>query len=191
MLPRRTSSVCTARAERRLVMWVATLVFLTGCALTGCAQKSAARIDYQMGEKVPLGPLTYGIVQTNWRTQLGDAFKMRFPQNRFLVLDISVTNGGGSDVSVPLFTLESSSGQSYMEVADGQGVDNWFGLLRTINPAQTQQGRIVFDVPLTSYKLRLTDGAGPGNEQYAWVTIPLRMDVDSTVQSPTPGTPVQ
>ncbi len=59
------------------------------------------------------------------------------------------------------------------------------GLLRTIAPAQTQQGKIIFDVPLASYKLRVTDGAGPGAEKYTWITIPLRMDVDSDV--PTPG----
>jgi hypothetical protein len=175
----------------RLTSSAYAVALLAVFALTGCSQKNAARIDYQMGENVPLGPLTYDIVQTSWKTQLGDSFKLRFPQNRFLLVDISVTNGGGGDVSVPLFTVENSSGQSYMEVANGEGVDNWFGLLRNINPAQTQHGRIVFDVPLTSYKLRLTDGAGPGVEQYAWVTIPLRMDIDTTVQSPIPGTPVQ
>ncbi|HEY4359741.1 MAG TPA: DUF4352 domain-containing protein [Bryobacteraceae bacterium] len=159
--------------------------------LTGCSQTKSARLDYQMGEKIPVGLLTYDIVQTSWKTQLGEAFQVRFPQNRFLLVDISVTNGGGSDISVPLFTLEDANGQSYPEASSGEGVDNWFGLLRNISPAQTQQGRLVFDVPLTSYKLRITDGGGPGEEKFAWVTIPLRMDVDSTVQSPTPGTPVQ
>ena len=31
---------------------------------------------------------------------------------------------------------------------NGDGVDNWFGLLREIAPAETKQGNIVFDVPL-------------------------------------------
>jgi Domain of unknown function (DUF4352) len=170
-----------------LVLAVAVAV----CGLAGCSQTKSARLDYQMGEKIPLGPLTYDIVQTSWRTQLGEALQLRFPQNRFLLIDISVTNGGGSDVSVPLFSVENTNGQSYPESAKGDGVDNWFGLLRNISPAQTQQGRLVFDVPLTSYKLRITDGGGPGEEKYAWITIPLRMDVDTTVQSPTPGAPVQ
>jgi len=164
---------------------------LAALALAGCSQTKSARLDFQMGEKVPVGPLTYNIVQTTWKTQLGEAFQIRFPQNRFLLVDISVTNGGGNDISVPLFSLEDANGQSFPEAPSGEGVENWFGLLRNISPADTRQGRLVFDVPLTSYKLRITDGGGPGEEKFAWVTIPLRMDVDTAVQSPTPGTPVQ
>jgi hypothetical protein len=170
-------------------------VLLTSCvaalALTGCSQKGSERTDFQMGEKIPLGSLTYNIVQTSWRTQLGEGFKVRFPQNRFLQMDISVTNGGSSDVSIPLLTLDNASGQSYTELANGDGVDNWLGLLRTINPGQTEQGRIVFDVPLTSYKLHLTDGGGPGAEKLASVTIPLHMDIDTSVPSAAPGAPVK
>jgi hypothetical protein len=65
-------------------------------------------------------------------------------------------------------------------------VDNWFGILRTLTPAQTQQGRIAFDVPLSSYRLRLTDGGSPGSEKFAWVEIPLRMDTEPSVESPVP-----
>ncbi len=163
--------------------WAAGCIFLLGGLLTGCQKATPSRVEYSMGEKVPFGPLTYNVLDSSWQTQLGDTFKLRIPQQRFLVLTVSVTNGGGNDVSVPLFTLENSNGQDYLESDDGEGVDNWFGLLRTITPAQTQQGKLIFDVPLTSYRLRLTDGAGPGLEKYTWVTIPLRMDVD-TVSTP-------
>jgi hypothetical protein len=61
---------------------------------------------------------------------------------------------------------------------NGEGVSNWLGILRTVRPAETLQGQILFDVPLTSYRLRVPDGAGPGEEKYAWISIPLRMDVD-------------
>ena len=142
-----------------------------------------------MGERVPLGVLTYDIVETDWKTQLGDGFRQRYPQNRFLLINISITNGGGSEVSVPLFTLENSSGQTYTEAESGESVDNWFGLLRNISPADTRQGRLVFDVPLNSYKLKITDGGGPDEEKTAWVSIPLRMDVDPTVPAPAPGVP--
>jgi hypothetical protein len=63
-------------------------------------------------------------------------------------------------------------------------VDNWFGLLRTLSPGQTQQGNIVFDVPLTAYKLRLPDISDPGMERYVSVQIPLRIDSDLPIQSP-------
>jgi hypothetical protein len=100
------------------------------------------------------------------------------PNQRFLTITISVTNGGGRDVSVPLLTLQNSNGETFRESEDGQGVDNWFGILRTIAPAQTQQGRIVFDVPLSSYKLRLSDGGSAGSEKYAMVAIPMRIETD-------------
>ncbi|MGD1096477.1 MAG: DUF4352 domain-containing protein [Bryobacteraceae bacterium] len=163
------------------------LILLMG-ALAGCGSKgNSIRIDYPMGERVNLGPLTYNVVESVWRSQLGDAFKIRVPDQRFFMITISVTNGGGRDVSVPLLSLENSTGQSFLESNNGEGVDNWFGLLRNLSPAQTQQGRILFDVPLTSYRLRLTDGGEPGSERYAWVDIPLRLDTDSGVEGPTPG----
>lgn len=164
-------------------------VFLFGCVLAGCQKEVAPHAEYPMGEKVAIGPLTYDVIDIGWRSQLGDVLKLRFPKQRFLVLTVSVSNGSGDDVSVPFFTLENSNGQSFLELQDGEGVDNWFGLLRTIGPSQIQQGRIIFDVPLASYRLRVTDGAGPGAEKYTWVTIPLRMDVDSDAPAPGLGLP--
>src|SRR2546422_259696 len=83
---------------------------------------------------------------------------IRLAQNRFLLLTVSVTNGGGRDVALPLLSLEDANGKLHTESENGASVENWFGLLRNISPAQTQQGRMLFDVPLGSYKLRLTDG---------------------------------
>ena len=164
------------------------VVLLAG-TLAGCNRGNSSRLEFPMGEKVSLGPLTYVVVESTWRAQLGDALRVRAPQQRFLLLTVSVTNGGGSDVSVPLLPLENAQGQTILESDNGEGVDNWFGLLRNISPAQTQQGRILFDVPLSSYRLRLTDGGEPGSEHFAWVTIPLRMDTDSELQAPVPSVP--
>ena len=100
------------------------------------------------------------------------------------MITISVTNGGGHEISVPLLSLEGANGQSIMELDNGEGVDHWFGVLRNLSPAQTQQGRLLFDVPLSSYKLRVTDGGEAGSEKYAWVEIPLRMESDSGVETP-------
>jgi hypothetical protein len=138
-----------------------------------------------MGERVTVGPLTYNVIETVWQSQLGDPFKIRLPEQRFLTITISVTNGGGKEISVPLLTLENQNGQSVLESDNGEGVDNWFGLLRNLNPAQTQQGRILFDVGLSSYRLRVTDGGDAGIEKYAWVEIPLRLDTDTSVGTPT------
>jgi hypothetical protein len=155
--------------------------------LAGCKRQTSEQINYQMGERITAGPMVYNVVQTVWHTQLGDIFKVRIPDHRYLVIMLSATNSGGKSASVPFFTLEGPNHEEYRELENGTGVDNWFGLLRDIGPAQTKQGNIVFDVPLTSFRLRLTDGGEPGTEKYVWVEIPLRLDTDSTVSTPLPG----
>jgi hypothetical protein len=168
---------------------VAGLVVLgVALILGGCSAQRTNRINYPMGEKVPIGPLTYTVVETEWKTQLGDGvLKVRSPQQRFQLVTMAVTNGGGKDVALPLFSLEDSNGKLFPESENGESVDNWLGLLRNIAPAQTLQGRLLFDVQLGSYKLRVTDGGDPGTEKYAYVEIPLKMDSDAPVQAPTPG----
>ena len=157
-------------------------------ALAGCASRGGpARVEFQMGERASIGPLTYNVVETAWRSQLGTEFKPRMPQDRFFLVNVTVTNGAGKEVSVPLFSLEDQNGKSYQELDNGESVQNWFGLLREIAPAQTQQGELLFDVPLGSYKLRVTDGGEPGMEKFAWIDLPLRMDTDSGVDTPVPG----
>jgi hypothetical protein len=137
-----------------------------------------------MGERVQMGQMTYIVVENTWRNQLGESFRVRSPEQRFLLIKISVANGTGKDVSIPLLTLEGANGQTYQESSNGEGVDSWFGLLRTISPGQTQQGNIVFDVPLTSYKLRLPDVADAGLERYVSVQIPLQLNPDLPIQTP-------
>jgi hypothetical protein len=158
-------------------------VFLI-CA--SCNEQNSTKLSYQMGEKVPLGPFTFNVVQTTWRTQLGEGFKVRSPQQRFLLITISATNGGGKEVTLPLFKLENERGEATTESDNSEGVPNGLGILRSVAPAETLQGALLFDVPLASYKLVLTDGGEPGAEKTALVEIPLRMDVDTGVQAPIP-----
>jgi len=153
--------------------------------LVGCAHENSGKVEYGIGEKVVLGPLTYTVIDSASKTQLGDLLKLRLPQQRFLLLQLSVSNNSASEVSIPLLQLENYNEQSYTESDSGEGIDKWFGLLRTIRPKETEQGQILFDAPLASYRLRVTDGAGPGAEKYSWIAIPLRIDVES--QPPVPG----
>lgn len=158
--------------------------------LAGCQQEQRTNLTYDMGERVENRPFTYVVVESTWRSELGEGFQVRSPKNRFLVLTISLTNGGGSEVSVPPLSVEGSNGQLYQELADGSGLTGWLGLLRTVKPAETLQGRIIFDAPLGAYRLRLPDGGETGYEKYAWVTIPLSLDTGG-VQAPLPGGEVQ
>ena len=163
-----------------------TIALAAGLALAGC-KKESQQTDFQMGERVIATPLLYNVVQTMWRTQLGDLFKVRVPDHRFLLISLSATNNGGKPVAVPFLTLEGSNREEYHELQTGDGVDNWFGLLREIAPGETRVGNIVFDVPLASYRLRLTNGGEPGSETLVWVEIPLRIDTDTGVTAPLPG----
>jgi hypothetical protein len=164
-----------------------TLALVAGLPLAGCKEQVLTRTEFQMGERVIATPMTYNVVQTAWRTQLGDMFKVRVPDRRFLLITLSAINGGSRPVSVPFLTLEGPNRQEYKELENGDGIDNWFGLLREVAPAETKQGNVAFDVPLGSYRLRLTDGGEPGTEKFVWVEIPLRIDTDSTADMPLPG----
>jgi hypothetical protein len=155
--------------------------------LAGCKKDESQQTNFQMGDRVIATPVVYNVVQTVWRTQLGNSFKVRVPDHRYLLISLSAINNGGKAVTVPFFTLEGSNREEYRELQDGDGVDNWFGLLREIAPGETRLGNIVFDVPLASYRLRLTNGGEPGSERLVWVDIPLRIDTDTGVTTPLPG----
>lgn len=173
-------------SRRVLFPFLPALLCLMFLLSAGCRTAVTSRAEFQMGEKIPAGPLTYNVVEKTWRSQLGEMFQIRVPQNRFLLISLSATNGGGSEVSIPLLELEAPDGKIYKELENGEGVDNWFGILRTIAPAQTLQGRILFDVPLSSYRLRLSDGDSVSGH-FVYAQIPLQIDADPSVESPTPG----
>ncbi len=156
--------------------------------LSGCTQQNSLQLSYKMGEKASVGTLTYNVVDAAWANQLGEGFKIRTPQQRFLIVTISVTNGGGKEVALPLLALEDDHGQAISELENAEGVPNGLGILRVVAPAQTLQGSLLFDVPLGSYKLRLTDGGEPGSEKTATVEIPLRMqdNIQAPVTTPIP-----
>ena len=139
-----------------------------------------------MGEIATVGRLTYTVADSTWRGQLGDIFKTRSPEHRFLLVTISVTNHARDDISIPLLNLENRAGQTFRELDNGDGVENWIGLFRMISPTQTIQGRLLFDVPLSSYKLRLSDGQA-GAETIAHVEIPLRLDSGIDTITPLPA----
>jgi Telomeric repeat-binding factor 2. len=129
-----------------------------------------------MGERVQLGPLTYNVIETEWKTQLAEGVGSKIPANRYLIVKMSITNGGGGNVAVPLFTVEDAAGHSYPEVTEGtDAVASWLGLLRNMAPAQNENGVVIFDVPMGAYKLRISDGGDIGNEKTALIDIPVHL----------------
>jgi hypothetical protein len=101
------------------------------------------------------------------------------PKNRFLVLDLSIVSGGTEETGVPLLSLVDDKGNRIMEEQKLVGLTGWLGLMRVLRPVETVSGKIVFDVPMASYKLVITSGGDLEKEQEAFVEIPLRLDGQS------------
>ncbi len=145
--------------------------------LSGCGESPTTdSIVYKMGDKVQVGTMVYTVLEAEWKADLsGSEGLPQTPKNRFLVLKVAMTNGGGAQTAIPLLTLENPKKDSTLEVSEVKNLPNWLGIVRLINPAQTETGFIVFDVPTGAYKLRVTDGKETGSETTRLVDIPLSL----------------
>jgi hypothetical protein len=164
-------------------------VVLLLCALAvGCSSGTfrTSPTVHPMGQPVQVGPLIYTILEAEWSEQLGDPPSVRTPQQRFLEIRLSVTNSGAGPSGVPALRLVDAQGRTYEELSDGEGLREWLGYLRSVKPAQTERGRVLFDVPVGAYRLRLANDADPENEKVALVDIPLQLG--SPLPMPAPQT---
>jgi Domain of unknown function (DUF4352) len=136
------------------------LLVIAALSLAACSPsptKKDAKL-YAAGEKATIGLLTYSVVDAAYLPLLGDdPANPRTPRNRFVVVDVSVTNGGSSDTNIPPMTLIDDSGQTYPELGDGAGVPRWLGVVRKVGNAQTESGQVLFDAPAKHYRLRITE----------------------------------
>jgi hypothetical protein len=155
-------------------------LFLGGCSSTPATQPPST---FLLGEKVQLGRLSYTVFETQWLTHLGDGPTPRIPENRFFLIRMGAVNGGSQDLPVPNLTIEDDKGKSYDELSNGEGVPQWAGYLRTVKPADTVQGNILFDAPAGRYKLKLRDET---STVFAFVDIPLSFGSE-TPDVVTPG----
>ncbi len=160
--------------DRKLLVTV-TALLLAGCDGTKSAAPANTATDYRMGDKVQVGPLVYLVTDTEWLDQLGTPPALRIPRHRFLTIALSVTNGGTAAATVPAFTLIDPQGQAYPEVANGEGVKDWLGSLRLLEPAETRRGRVLFDAPTGPYKLQIMTDDDPGREHSVLIDIPLQL----------------
>jgi hypothetical protein len=93
----------------------------------------------QMGEKAEIGPFIYQTIETRWPMSLAG----RSAKDRFFIIRLTAVNSSSNDVNIPGFEVVDDAGNSYPEVVDGSGVDNWMGVSRKLAPAQTEAGNIV------------------------------------------------
>lgn len=160
--------------------------FVTLLASQLACVKPAPVNVYRMGDKVQVGPLIYNVFETKWLPQIGDGPEAKMPAHRFLILRLTVVNGGAETLSVPPFQLADAAGQIHQESMEGLGVSRWLGIARTVKPADTLDGSVVFDVEPKTYKLRLDDGSVSGGVQM--VELPLQFEANKPVVPNTFGT---
>ena len=158
-------------------------ISITLALLIGCSKPPKPAV-YKMGERVEAGPLTYNVFEADWKTQIGSGVGASVPEHRFLVVHLSVTNGGAEAVSLPPLTLVDDSGQAYNEAAVAADVPALLGLVRSLKPVDTLDGRVLFDVEPKSYKLKLDDVSGSG--KFAMVEMPLQF---APAETSLPGAP--
>jgi hypothetical protein len=142
----------------------------------GCQEKAKPVPVYSMGDKVTAGHLVYTALETQWLTQLGQGANQRIPQNRFLVIHVAVTNSGGSQATVPNFTVEDDRGSSFAELTNGDQLAEWMSSLKLVSPTDSIQGTILFDVVPRHYRLRVFD---ENAQQSALIDIPLNVSPDA------------
>ena len=159
------------------------LASLSAVLLCSCSQPSFPVRTYNMGDKVTLGHLIYTVFETQWLTQAGTVPDLRMPQNRFFLVRVSASNSGGNDIIVPALTVIDDKGTSYPELTNGDGIPQWIGALRSVQPAEAAAGNVVFDCPPGHYKLRVTDEDG---ERAALIDIPLNF-TNETPEVPVPN----
>lgn len=150
---------------------------LLAICTAGCKPPEAPKSEAKMGDPAVAGKLTFTVLETKWQSQLESSLAPRMPERNFLLIRLTVTNGGGTEATIPFLKLENSSGDQFPEIENGTGVDGWLGMLRRLRPAETEEGWILFDVPTNSYRLRVTDG-NLDSERVTYVSIPLTMQTD-------------
>ena len=142
-------------------------------SLASCAKKQEVR-TVQLGEKAVIGPFIYVASETQWPLSLGS----RTPKDRFFLIKLSISNAGSPPATIPSFEIVDDQGNSFPEETSGEGVDQWLGLTRKIQEAQTERGTIIFDVMPKHYRLRVADE----NDNFMYIDIPLNLNSEEPVE---------
>jgi hypothetical protein len=155
---------------REAAVALACLLAMVGC---GRSNENSTLGTFQLGDRVPAGPLTYQASETEWKTELAPG---RTASNRFLLIKLSIENKGKSTVAVPGFQLRGSDGKTYPEVMERlEGVPNWLGMLRSVEAGKRIDGYAVFDAPVGAHTLAVSDASDPAEEKHALIKIPVEI----------------
>jgi len=146
---------------------------------------------FPAGEKATAGHLAYNVIDSQILNQLGDATAPRVPHDRFMMVQIAVTNTSNVDNPIPAIEMIGDDGKTYSELTDGTGVTNWLGIIRHVGAGLTVRGNVLFDAPAAHYQLQFTDES---TENPVLADLPLsytheRMDDVSIPTTELPGGP--
>ena len=121
-----------------------------------------------------LWPLTYNVEDSRILPRLGeDPATARFPQQRFYLVQITISNAGNTDAPIPALALVDDNGKVYNELTDGSGLPDWLGMVRSVRASDQVKGAILFDAPARHYRLRLS-------EQFATPEISIDLPLNLT-----------
>jgi hypothetical protein len=166
---------------------LALVLFVSLVALSSCSRIRHEDRVVAMGTAVAVGQLTYTAIESEWRETLESTNGQRIPKNRYLLINMSVVNNASEEKAAPLLQLEDAKGQVYPEISEGGGVPEWLGYLRLLQMKETRSGRLLFDVPQGAYRLRVSSGGDPENEQTALIEIPFQLGSEVQSGSTTPA----
>jgi len=152
------------------------LLALAGCSGSGGGSKPASGKTFAMGTPAQAGLLTYTVIHSEWKETLDTGSGTVTPKHRFLVLDISIANGGAEEAAAPLLFLVSERSAETIESQELRGLEGWLGIMRILRPSGTVSGKIAFDVPMANYKLKVSSGGDPEKEVESFIEIPLRIE---------------
>lgn len=147
----------------------------------GCGAKPVTPV-YQMGDRAEIGSFVYSVIEARWAQQLGGGPSPRLPSASFLLLRVSLTNGSARSFTIPQMVLVASTKEEHPELPEGEGVDDWIGLLRGVGPSETKTSWVLFDVPRADYRLRVADDAfDPADARTALIEVPIRLAEGSDI----------
>lgn len=158
------------------IVTIALMAALAGCSSGGGGSQVGGGKTYLLGSPAVVGPLTYTVLHSSWVDNVETADGIATAKQHFLVLELSITNGGPEDAAAPLLFVVDEKGKETMEEQKMAGSTNWLGLMRVVKPLETMSGKIIFDVPMANYKLKVTSGGDPEKEVEAFVEVPLRLE---------------
>ncbi|HXJ39775.1 MAG TPA: hypothetical protein VNH18_10890, partial [Bryobacteraceae bacterium] len=94
---------------RRHLSFLPLCLLLVGCSTTGTRQSKV----YQAGEKADHNKLIYSVVDVQILPRLGDEASPRIPQNRFMIVQVSVSSSNNQPSSIPAMYLVDDNGKVY------------------------------------------------------------------------------